>query len=138
DGAMGELEDILRKGDFRRLAIANPKLAPYGRAALETLHALGLSEQLFPKLVMGENIGQAYAMTATGAAEFGFVAQAQLQSDTGVRWNVPDHLHTPIRQDAVHLTRAKNNPAATAFMRFLASEDAAELLTQLGYLRPGA
>lgn len=134
----------LRSGDFRHLAIANPDLAPYGRATLETLAGLGLEESLRNRLVRGENVGQAFAMTASGAAELGFVALSQL-CDLGVCarnggndqvWIVPDTHHAPIRQDAVLLRRAGGSRAATTFYDFLWSPQARTIISKRGYDLP--
>lgn len=131
-------EARLRQGDFRRLAIANPDLAPYGRAALQTLAALALDQQLRPKLVKGENIGQTYALVATGNAALGFVALAQLKQSPQARyWLVPRALHAPIRQQAVLLSRAEHNDAARAFLSFLLSTDAKAVIESYGYATPG-
>ncbi|MEQ8936695.1 MAG: molybdate ABC transporter substrate-binding protein [Amphiplicatus sp.] len=125
---------VLRDGKFRRLAIANPDLAPYGAAAMETLEELGLAETLRSKIVMGENIGQAYAMAASGNAELGFVALSQIAADkSGSRWVPPAALYKPIRQDAVLLARAAKNEAALAFLAYLKSEEAHAVLARSGY-----
>ncbi|ANM32285.1 hypothetical protein ABI59_15360 [Acidobacteria bacterium Mor1] len=135
----------LEAGRFRKLAIAHPELAPYGRAAEETMQSLGVLESLRPRLVRGENIAQAYALVASGNAELGFVAQAQLgQGDGGLgrsgaggtRWPVPAALHQPIRQDAVLLKRATDAEAAAAFLVFLRSEEARSRIAALGYDLP--
>jgi molybdate transport system substrate-binding protein len=127
----------LRAGAFRRLAIANPDLAPYGAAAMDVLRALELEGTLKPKLVMAENIGQTFAFIASGNAELGFVALSYVlspQNDTqGSRWEVPAELHTPIRQDAVLLSRAAQNGAAASFLDFLKSAAARETIVQFGY-----
>jgi len=128
---------ILRAGTFRRLAIANPELAPYGAAARQTLEALGVWDRLADRIVMGENIGQAYAMVATGNAELGLVATSQLRdpkrSSMGSSWQVPVDLYEPIRQDAVLLVRAAHNEAALALVRFLKQEKAREVIREFGY-----
>ena len=133
--------DTLRAGDFRRLAIANPELAPYGSAARETLRALGLYDALRDRVVMGENIGQTYAMVATASAELGLVAYSQLNGGdtaTGSRWAVPETLHAPIRQDLVLLRRGAGNAAARAFLAFLDTPDARRILVAAGYRAPSA
>ena len=124
----------LRDGGFTRLAIANPVTAPYGAAAVEALTALGLHEQLRPKIVQGNNIAQTYQFVATGNAELGFVAVSQIAGhDRGSRWPVPETLYTPIAQDAVLLTRGADNPAARAFMAFLRSPAARRVTEKYGY-----
>ncbi len=124
--------DVLRYGDFRRLAIANPKLAPYGRAARETLLALGLWTRLQPRIVRAENVAQASAMAASGNAELALIA-GSLQPPGGSRWIVPAGLYRPIRQQAVLLTRAANNAAARGFLAYLHSDTARARLLELGY-----
>lgn len=131
--------DILKQGDFARLAIANPKLAPYGAAARETLQKLGVWSQVQPKLVMGENIAQTHQFVSTGNAELGFVALSQIQGEdkpTGSYWQVPGSLHTPIRQDAVLLARGKHNEAAKQLLQYLRSEPAKALIESYGYGLP--
>lgn len=127
----------LREGGFRLLAIANPELAPYGAAARQTLEKLGLWQGLRQKLVMGETIGQAHAMVASGNAELGFVALSYVlspRSETrGSRWDVPADLYAPIRQDAVLLKRAAGNAAAKGFLGYLRSERAQTLIETYGY-----
>jgi len=127
----------LERLDFRALAIANPRLAPYGTAAEEVIAALGLTDRLKGRLVTGENVGQAYSMVATGNAELGFVALSQViaraPGHAGSRWDVPVDLYTPIRQDAVLLARAGTNPAATGFLHFLQGEEARRIILSSGY-----
>ena len=129
--------DVLRGGGFRHLAIANPKLAPYGAAAVATLSALGLLEALQPKFVLAENIAQAYQFTASGNAELGFVALSQVQTEgrigTGSGWIVPADLHPPIRQDAVVLARGRGKPAVDALVRYLRGEPARAVIAAFGY-----
>jgi molybdate transport system substrate-binding protein len=120
------------QGAFEKLAIADPAAAPYGQAAVETLTALGLLDALQPKLVMGENIGQALQFVHTGNAELGFVALSQVAGQEGV-WVVPSALYEPIRQDAVLLNSGANNAPATAFLAFLRSDDAVSLIQGAGY-----
>lgn len=128
---------VLRAGAFQRLAIANPELAPYGRAAIETLTSLGLQRALAPRLVMGESITQAYQFAATGNADWGLVALSQVwrdgQFNSGAGWRVPDKLHQPIRQDAVLLKQGQGQPAATAFLAWLKTEPARAVIRRFGY-----
>ena len=129
--------DFLTSGRFRRIAMANPELAPYGRAAAQVLERLGLNEKLQARVVLGENVGQAHALIATGNADLGFVARAQLRQGNAVRargrWDVPANLHDPIRQDAVRLTRARHQQAAREFLAFLASADTQRAIAAFGY-----
>jgi molybdate transport system substrate-binding protein len=128
---------ILAKGKFTHLAIANPKLAPYGAAALETLDNLGRTAELQPKLVYGENIAQTYQFISSGNAELGFVALSQIMKqgriEKGSAWIVPDHLYSPIRQDAVILASGRDNPAAEALLRYLKTPKAAAIIRSFGY-----
>ena len=128
---------VLRTGRFDKLAIANPKLAPYGTAALQTLQALGLYERLTPKLVEGANVTQAYQFAASGNAALAFVAVAQVfengQLREGSAWVVPDTLHEPLAQDAVLLKVGQNNPAAAALLQYLRTEKAQTIIRGSGY-----
>ena len=128
---------VLATGNFAHLAIANPKLAPYGAAALQTMDKLGLTDKLQPKWVMGENIGQTYQFVHTGNAQLGFVALSQVMKDgkitKGSAWRVPAEMHTPIQQDAVVLERGKANPAAAALMTYLKSDAARAVIKSYGY-----
>jgi len=131
--------DVLKEGRFQHLAIANPKLAPYGAAARETLQKLGVWPQIRPKLVIGENIAQTHQFVSTGNAELGFVALSQIQGKgklTGSDWLVPLSLYTPIRQDAVLLHAGKGNKAAEHFMQYLRSKPAKALIQSYGYDLP--
>lgn len=131
---------VLKHGDFKRLAIANPKLAPYGAAAEQTIAKLGLRQALQSKLVMGESIGQTYNFVATGNAELGFVALSQVlagkKERPGSVWVVPAPDHAPIVQDAVILKRAANNPAAQAWVGLLRSPRGRALIRSYGYAIP--
>ncbi len=127
----------LRDPDLRFVAIANPDLAPYGHAAREVLQELGLWAALQPRIAMGQNIGQAHSMVATGAAELGLVALSAVQSPRnpaqGSRWDVPQALFEPIRQDAVLLNPGADNPAARAFLDFLRGPEAVTVIDAYGY-----
>lgn len=125
---------LLESGNFSRLAIANPRLAPYGTAARETLDALHLPSS--GKLITGENIGQTYQFVASGNASLGFVALSQV-IDAGHlpqgAWLVPSSLHAPIRQDAVLLQHGVSNKAAKALLEFLRGDTAITIIRQYGY-----
>ena len=128
---------VLEKADFNRLAIANPKTAPYGAAAMETLTQLGVLPRLQGRFVQGENIAQTHQFVSTGNAELGFVALSQVFKDGqltgGSGWIVPAKLHSPIRQDAVILNKGRTNPAAEALMQYLRSDRAKAVLRAFGY-----
>ena len=129
--------EVLKGGKFASIALAAPKLAPYGAAAVETMTRLGLLAVLEPKFVQGESIGQAYSFIATGNAALGFVALSQVFEDgkikTGSGWIVPARLHTPLRQDAVILVRGKDNKGAADFLRFLKMPRVAATIRTYGY-----
>ena len=129
--------DILRTDNFRHLAMANPKLAPYGLAARETLEKMGVWSELRDKLVIGENIAQTHQFVATGNAELGFVALSQVMKDGqltgGSGWLVPSNFYSPIRQDAVLLINGKDNAAASALLNYLQSDKAAATIKSYGY-----
>lgn len=129
--------EVLNKGQFNKLALANPKLAPYGKAAVETLNKLGLFAALEPRFVQGENIAQTFQFVSTGNAELGFVALSQVMKDgriaSGSAWVVPGNLHTPIRQDAVILSNGKDNAAAIALMKYLKENKARAIIKAYGY-----
>ncbi|QMV74510.1 molybdate ABC transporter substrate-binding protein [Comamonas piscis] len=128
---------VLKTGDYRHIAIANPKLAPYGLAAMETLKNLGLTDQVTPKVVQGENIGQTYQFAASGNAQLGFVALSQVMEDGKLRegsaWIVPSSMHEPIRQDAIILNTAKDSAAAKALMDYLKGDKARAIIKSYGY-----
>lgn len=129
--------EVLRSGKFATIALAAPKLAPYGAAAVDTLTQLNLLAALQPKFVQGESIGQTYSFVSTGNAPLGFVALSQVYEagriKTGSGWVVPSSLHRPLRQDAVILARGKDNKAAADFMRFLKTEKAVAVMRSYGY-----
>lgn len=128
---------VLSKGAFAHLAVANPKLAPYGAAAMETLDKLGLRPAVQTKLVSGENIAQTYQFVTSGNAELGFVALSQVMKEgritSGSAWIVPVGVHRPIRQDAVILNRGRENAAAIALSRFLREPRAVAIIQSYGY-----
>ncbi|MBP7530777.1 MAG: molybdate ABC transporter substrate-binding protein [Ottowia sp.] len=128
---------VLKHGQFGKIAIANPKNAPYGAAAVEAMEKLGLAATLQPKLVTGESIGQTFNFIATGNAELGFVALAQVleggKLKSGSMWVVPAQYHAPIIQDAVILNRAASNPAAKAWMELLKTPQSKALIRSYGY-----
>jgi len=128
---------VLKSGRFQKLAIADPKTAPYGLAAVETMKKLGVAEALAPKLVQGTSITQAYQFVDTGAAEVGFVALSQVVAvKGGSRWVVPAADHTAIDQQAVLLKTGAANPAAAAFLAFLKGAEARAIIRKYGYEVP--
>ena len=129
--------DILKTGKFDKLALANPKLAPYGAAAMQVLETMNLTKQLGPKLVEASNIGQTFQFVSSGNAALGFVALSQVFENgklkEGSGWVVPSNLYSPIKQDAVLLTSGKANVAAQALLQYLRSDKAKAIIASFGY-----
>jgi molybdate transport system substrate-binding protein len=129
--------DILEQGTFYYLAIANPKLAPYGKAAMEILQKRGVWDRLRQRLVQGENIGQTYQFIKSGNAKLGFVAYSQIKQQDGMvngsYWIAPKTMHTPIQQQALLL---KEGRAARAFLAFVRSPEILKLIHDYGYDTP--
>jgi molybdate transport system substrate-binding protein len=135
-GLVDDAGGVLKKGDFKHLSLADPKLAPYGAAGVETLKALGVYETAQPKIVTAETITQAYQFISSGNAELGFVALSQVLKDgrtEGSSWLVPGNLYTPIRQDAVVLPPGKGKAAVDALMKFLKGDKAKAIIKSFGY-----
>lgn len=136
-GFVDDKGEVLRKGEFKHLSLANPKLAPYGAAGIETLTALKLIDAVQPRIVQAENITQAQQYIATGNAELGFVALSQVIKDgkigEGSGWIVPTALYQPIRQDAVLLDKGRGKPAAEALLKYLRGEKARSVILSYGY-----
>lgn len=130
-------EAILRSGQFDRIAIANPKLAPYGAAAMETIRHFGLNDSIKDKTVLGTNIGQTYQFVASGNAILGFIALSQVYESGRIKegsgWIVPSGLYSPIKQDAILLAHGANNPAAKALLQYLRSDTAKTIIRSFGY-----
>ena len=128
---------VLHKTDWQHIAIANPKLAPYGLAATQAMDKLGLTAKLQPRWVQGENIAQTYQFVATGNAQLGFVALSQVMVDgkiaQGSAWQVPAQLHDPIRQDAALLLPGKDSAAAAALLKYLRGDKARAIIQAYGY-----
>ena len=129
--------DILRSNRFEKLAIADPKLAPYGAAAMEVIQRMGVQPNVTPKIVQGDSIGQTYQFVSTENAQLGFVALSQISIDgritQGSAWVVPQSLHTPLKQDAVLLKAGKDNAAALALLKYLQSDAAKTIVRGYGY-----
>jgi molybdate transport system substrate-binding protein len=130
-------ETFLKSKRFNKIAIANPELAPYGRAAIETLIKIDQYQALKSKIVWGENIAQAHQFVLSGNAELGFVSASQIlhqgKVTQGSAWIVPDSFHSPILQDAVLLNKGKNSIAAQNFLDYLLTDQAREIIQQFGY-----
>ena len=128
--------EVLRGGGFQHIALADPKLAPYGAASVEAMKKLGVYESLVPKLVTGETLVQVIQFVSSGNSELGFVALSQVLKDgriDGSSWVVPAELHTPIRQDAVLLNPGKDKAGPLALMKYLQGAKAQALIRSYGY-----
>ena len=136
-GVVDDKGEVLKSGKAERISIADPKLAPYGAAAVETMTKMGVYEQLKGKIVQGESIGQAYQFAASGNAPMGFVALSQVYADgklkEGSAWIVPAELYTPIRQDVLVLEKGKDNPAAKALVDYIKGDKARAVIKSFGY-----
>lgn len=136
-GLLDKGPEVLKSGQFKKLALANPKHAPYGAAAVEVLDKMGLLEQSRSKWVMGENIAQTFQFVESGNADLGFVALAQVMEQGkiqhGSAWVVPPEFHSPIRQDLVLLRKGETNPAARDLLTFMRSARAAVIIESFGY-----
>lgn len=138
EGVVDARGEILRKPAQGKVALANPRVAPYGAAAVASLKKLGLLETWEPHFVLGESVGQAYQFVASGNAWIGFVALSQVAEDgrvaRGSGWVLPAHLYPALRQDAVLLKTGASNPAATAFLLYLRGNAARAILRRAGYV----
>lgn len=138
----GQAREVLHAAAFQHLAIANPKVAPYGVAAMEVLNKLGDAQQIQAKLVYGNSLAQAFQFVSTGNAELGFVALSQIMEpdsparEKGQTWLVPQDLYTPIDQAAIILKRTHNLKAAQEFMSYLRSPTAEKIIESFGYAVP--
>jgi len=136
-GLVDDQGQVLSKGGFKHIALADPKLAPYGEAAVEVMKNRGLFDKLQPVFVQGENIAQTHQFVSTGNAELGFVAFSQVIDNGkiagGSGWIIPSDLYKPIRQDAILMKTGAENPAAPALMQFLKSPEALAIIRKYGY-----
>lgn len=126
-------EDVMKAGDLKKLAIANPEIAPYGLAAKQVLESLQLSEFVADRLVYGQNVGQAYGFVKTKNADLGFVSLSQMQEEDDTYWVVPKTYYEPIAQDSVLLSFGETNQAARRFLDYLKSSQAKEIIQASGY-----
>ena len=127
-------EEVLKSNGFTRLAIANPKTAPYGRAAMEVFQNLGIFKNLGTRIIQGNNIAQTFQFVSTGNAELGFVSGSQvINIDPELYWTIPIDLYRPIQQDAVLLQKGLEKKAAREFLDFLNSDPARKIIQSFGY-----
>ena len=140
EGLVDAKGHVLQNKSIQRIALANPKLAPYGAAAMETMTNLGLLKELQSKLVQGDNIAQTYQFVWTQNAQIGFVALSQVFANgkitSGSAWIVPGNLHQPIQQDVILLRKGQDNKAATALLLYLKGEQAKKIMKSFGFLSP--
>jgi len=138
-GLVDAQADVLRNSPFDKIAVANPKLSPYGAAAMETLDTMGLRERIRPKTVEGSNIAQTFQFVASENAALGFVALSQVVENgtikEGSAWIVPASMHAPIKQDAVLLSAGRDSPAAAALLKYLQGDKAKAVIRAFGYER---
>lgn len=137
EGVVDARGEVLRQPPQGRLALADPRLAPYGSAAVAALKKLGVHAAWEPHFVTGESVGQAYQFVASGNARLGFIALSQVAEDgrivRGSGWVLPGNLYPAIRQDAVLLKAGAQNPAAAAFLQYLRGNAARGILRRAGY-----
>ncbi|MGD9889538.1 MAG: molybdate ABC transporter substrate-binding protein [Halothiobacillaceae bacterium] len=133
---------VLEKAEFNHLAIANPKVAPYGAEAIKVMQELGVYDTVKPKVVNGESLAHAFQYVQTGNASLGFLALSQLVDPEspafgkGQYWLPPQEMYAHLDQAAVILKRAENNPAAAAFWAYMRSDDARAIIQRYGYKTP--
>jgi molybdate transport system substrate-binding protein len=127
------IRDKLMSGEFNKLAIANPKTAPYGRAAIEVMRYLNIYKQCQPKLVYGENIAQAFQYVESGSAELGFVALSYVKDRSSEVWLPPSQAYTQLEQQLVILKTSKNQALARSFVDFMQRKDIKSLIQAQGY-----
>ncbi len=128
---------VLKTDKFRFLAIANARVAPYGRAAVQVMQKLSVLTSIEPRVVQGESITQTFQFVSTGNAQLGFVALSQITENgklkSGSVWIVPENMHEQLRQDAVLLNPGKDSAAASALLNFLKSDKAKKIIASHGY-----
>lgn len=129
--------EVLKSGQFDKIAVANPKLAPYGAATMQVLAKLGLTDAIAPKVVEGSNIGQAFQFVSSENAALGFVALSQVFENGAIKegsgWIIPTSMYSPIKQDALLLNSGKDNEAAAALMKYLRGDKAKAVILSYGY-----
>ena len=135
------LESLL-DGSIKKIAIANPKHAPYGRAAVAALEKAGLYERVKDRLVYGENVSQAAQFVESGAADAGIIARslalAPLMEATGLYWEIPAELHPSLEQGVIQLKGAREPAVAAKFLDFLKGSEGRAIMTRFGFVVPGS
>lgn len=131
---------VLRDGSVKKLAIANPEHAPYGRAAEEALRGAGVYDAVKDRIVLGENISQTAEFAESGNADAGIIALSLTASptmkDKGRAWTIPENLYTPIEQGAVVVRAAANPRGARQFLEYVKTPATAALLQRYGFILP--
>ncbi len=131
---------VLKTDRFKFIAIANAKVAPYGRAAVQTMQKLGVLSAIEPRVVQGESITQTHQFVTTGNAQLGFVALSQVWENNRIKsgsgWIIPEEMHEQLRQDSVLLNPGKDSSAATALVNYLKSDKAKKIIDRYGYKLP--
>ena len=125
------IKEILYEGSFKKLAIANPKTAPYGAASVEALKSMELYEEVKNKLVYGENISQTLQFVESGAADLGFVSRSHVNND--IYWEVGDYMHKPINQNMIVIKHTKNPEIASQFVKYILTPEIQQLIYEHGY-----
>ena len=133
--------DVLRDPGIKKIAIANPKHAPYGRAAVAAMESFKVYESVKDKLILGENISQAAQFIESGACDIGVIAlslaMAPAMSGKGVYWEIPVEAYPPLEQGAVILKQSKNQEAARRFLEFLQGSQGQDIMRRYGFMLPG-
>jgi molybdate transport system substrate-binding protein len=124
---------VIKTSSVNHIAIANPKLAPYGVAAKEYLEKVGIWKIVEAKIVYGENISQTYQFVSTGNAEVGFIAMSQIMDTKGSYWVVPESQYSPLKHDVILLNKGKTNPIAKKFLEFLKDRKVKAIISKFGY-----
>lgn len=135
-GVVDAAGQVLKGSTVQKLAMADPRLAPYGAASVEVMKQLGVHDRLAPQVVTGETLAQVFQFVASGNSPMGFLALSQVLKDgqvEGSHWLVPTALHTPIRQDAVLLNPGQGKPGAAALLQYLQGAKAQALIKAYGY-----
>lgn len=132
--------DVLRETATKKIAIANPRHAPYGRAAVAAMEHYGVYSLVKDKLILGENVSQAAQFVESGACDVGIIALslalAPAMKTVGAYWEIPASAHPSIEQGAVILRSSKQQDAAQAFLDFIKSEPAQEVMKRYGFTLP--
>jgi molybdate transport system substrate-binding protein len=133
--------EILREPTIKKIAIANPKHAPYGRAAVAAMEYFKVYDQVKDKLILGENISQTAQFIESGACDIGIIALslaiAPAMKAAGQYWEIPATAHSPLEQGAVILKQSKNPEAARQFLEFIKSPQGQEIMRRYGFTLPG-